>query len=62
MRKHRDAMLWGSKVADEQMPQTFYKKTDIYLLRPAKRNLSMKRKLATLRNMQLTQSPCQSMS
>jgi hypothetical protein len=31
VRKHRDAMLWGSKVADEQMPQTFCKKTDVFL-------------------------------
>jgi hypothetical protein len=31
MRKHRDAMLWGAKVADKRMPQTFYEKTDIHL-------------------------------
>jgi hypothetical protein len=30
-RKHRDAMLWGAKVADKRMPQTFYEKTDICL-------------------------------
>jgi hypothetical protein len=32
IRKYRDAILWGSKVADERMPQTFYEKTDIYLM------------------------------
>jgi hypothetical protein len=30
-RKCRDAMLWGSKVANERMPQTFYEKTDVHL-------------------------------
>jgi hypothetical protein len=59
-RKHRDAMLWGSKVADEPTPQTFYEKTDIFLESHMRRNLSMKRKLATPTNMQLAQSPCQS--
>jgi hypothetical protein len=31
IRKYRDAILWGSKVASEWMPQAFYEKTDIYL-------------------------------
>jgi hypothetical protein len=31
IRKYRDAILWGSKVADERMPQAFYEKTHIYL-------------------------------
>jgi hypothetical protein len=31
VRKYRDAILWRSKVAEQQMPQTFFEKTDIYL-------------------------------
>jgi hypothetical protein len=31
MRKHRDAMRWRSKAADERTPKTFYEKTDVFL-------------------------------
>jgi hypothetical protein len=43
IRKYRDAILWGFKVADERMPQTFFEKTDIYLVAYKKKFIQEKK-------------------
>jgi hypothetical protein len=43
IRKYRDAILWGSKVAEQRMPQTFFEQTDIYLEAYKKKFVSEKK-------------------
>ena len=57
LRKYRDSVLWGAKVAGQHLPSSFYDAMEVYLA-------AYKKKFATAKNKDmwmstaLTQSPC----
>lgn len=58
LRKYRDAILWGAKMAHELLPSSFYRETEVFLS-AYKKKIAAEKKKVMLKSSRLIQSHCQ---